>query len=42
MGLAHQIVKDRAGDQRQLMLLQRRAQAGRIGGEITRPSSMLR
>lgn len=35
MGLAHQIVKDRAGDQRQLMLLQRRAQAGRIGGEIT-------
>ncbi|EJK91163.1 hypothetical protein UUU_19940 [Klebsiella pneumoniae subsp. pneumoniae DSM 30104 = JCM 1662 = NBRC 14940] len=35
MGLAHQIVKDRAGDQRQLMLLQRRAQAGRIAGEIT-------
>ena len=35
MGLAHQIVKDRGGDQRQLMLLQRRAQAGRIGGEIT-------
>lgn len=34
MGLAHQIVKDRPGDQRQLMLVQRRAQAGRVGGQV--------
>ena len=34
MGLADQIVKDRTGHQRQLMLLQRRAQAGRVGGQV--------
>lgn len=34
MVFAHQIVKDRPGDQRQLMLFQRRAQAARVGGQV--------